>query len=95
MKVYNAITKEITEVEENISLPQPDNNEIRLLRKQAYKEESDDLYMAYIKYKEQGRLIKAEQTKILWLEKVSEVDERYPYNVQDEPIFNIDDIEEY
>lgn len=60
--------------------PQEEENEnIRLQREIAYKEESDSFYMAYVKYNELGDGEKAAAAKANWLQKVQEIDMRLPY----------------
>lgn len=53
-----------------------DKNEIDAMKRQAYESESDHLYMQYQKYLATGD-DRAEQTKIDWLAKVAEIQERY------------------
>lgn len=55
------------------------NSDIAVLRERAYKGESDNLYMAWQKYLTLGYFEKTEASKTAWLEKVSEINERYPY----------------
>ena len=64
------------------------NADIAKQREAAYREESDYLYMAYVKYKEQGLTEKAEETKKEWLAKVDEIDARYPYITEEEETTN-------
>lgn len=55
------------------------NNMIRLKRQMLYKNESDSLYMSYVKYTELGELEKASAAKTEWLAKVQEIDIKFPY----------------
>ena len=55
------------------------NNMIRQKRQMLYKNESDSLYMSYVKYTELGELEKASAAKTEWLAKVQEIDIRFPY----------------
>ena len=56
------------------------NDDIRMQREQAYKMESDSLYMAWQKYLAKGD-IRAETAKKTWIEKVTEIENRYKYIV--------------
>lgn len=55
------------------------NEEIKSLREQAYKAESDSLYIAWQKYQALNLNEKALEAKEQWLAKVNEIDQRYPY----------------
>lgn len=55
------------------------NDDIRRLREENYKMRSDSLYMAFVKYTEQGETEKAEAAKIAWLEEIAQIDAEYPY----------------
>ena len=56
------------------------NDQIRAMREQAYKEESDSLYMAYHKYVALGESEKAGAARAAWLDKINEINLRLPYN---------------
>jgi len=56
------------------------NDAIREMRAEAYREESDPLYMAYIKYKERDQTDKAATMYKAWEDKLSEIENRLPYD---------------
>jgi hypothetical protein len=58
---------------------QVDNDQIKAMRAQAYKDESDSLYMAYQKYVALGDADRAGVARSAWLDKVREIDIRLPY----------------
>ena len=83
---YNVKTGEITEREltpEEIAQMQDEykitNDEIRVMREQAYKDRSDSLYFAWQKYLAIGD-DRAEQARQMWLEEVAKIDKEFPYN---------------
>ena len=49
------------------------------LRKFSYQKYSDTLFITWQKYLAQGKEEKAEETKQAWLNKVNEIEEKYPY----------------
>ena len=55
------------------------NDDIRMQREQAYKMESDSLYMAWQKYLALDQVEKAEVKRIEWVSKINEIIERFPY----------------
>lgn len=59
-----------------------ENEQIRQQRENAYKANSDSIYMAYIKYKEFGELDKAEEKYNEWKAAVVAIDQKYPYIVE-------------
>jgi len=56
-----------------------ENEIIELQRKMAYETESDPLFMAYVKNEHLQKSDKAANYKQQWLDKVAEIDERFPY----------------
>lgn len=70
---------ELIVIEEPIQSIEEKNNIIRQKRQMSYRNESDSLYMSYIKYSELGELEKANAAKSEWLAKVQEIDIRFPY----------------
>jgi hypothetical protein len=58
----------------------PTNEEIGRQREFAYKEESDNLFIAWQKYLQLNEVDKAEASRIAWLAKIEEIDLRLPYN---------------
>lgn len=55
------------------------NERIEKLRERAYKKESDSLFIASQKYAALGNSERSEEMRNQWLEKVAEIDARYPY----------------
>ncbi len=53
--------------------------EIAMLRQERYKAESDSMFIAYNKYKELGLTEKAEEWRVMWINKVTEIDQTFPY----------------
>ena len=73
------IVREATQ-EEILALSLKSTNEqIMAMRAEAYREESDPLYMAYIKYKERDQTDKAATMYKAWEDKLSEIENRLPY----------------
>lgn len=70
---------ELIVIEEPIQSIEKKNNIIRQKRQMSYRNESDSLYMSYVKYIELGELEKANAAKTEWLAKVQEIDIRFPY----------------
>ena len=70
---------ELIVIEDPIQSIEEKNNIIRQKRQMSYRNESDSLYMSYIKYTELGELEKANAAKSEWLAKVQEIDIRFPY----------------
>ena len=68
-----------TETNVIIETPPLTNYDIEEQRKQAYRLESDDYFRAYQKNLEKGNITKADEYKQKWLDKVAEIDERFPY----------------
>lgn len=66
-------------IEDPIQSIEEKNNIIRQKRQMSYRNESDSLYMSYVKYSELGELEKANAAKSEWLAKVQEIDIRFPY----------------
>lgn len=54
-------------------------NEVKETREKAYVEQSDSLYMAYLKYKDLGQEEKAKEAHDLWLSKINEISNNNPY----------------
>ena len=59
--------------------PPKTNEEIKIMREEAYKQESDSLFIAYNKYLLLGLTDKAEELKNNWFNKINEINERFPY----------------
>lgn len=83
---YNVKTGETTEREltpEEIAQMQDEykitNDEIRVMREQAYKDRSDSLYLAWQKYLATGD-DRASEAKQMWLDEVAKIDTEIPYN---------------
>lgn len=55
------------------------NEEIKNAREDAYKTQSDSLYMAYVKYTALGQDEKASEAYNQWIAKVKEIEEANPY----------------
>ena len=70
---------ELIVIEEPILSIEEKNNIIRQKRQMSYRNESDSLYMSYVKYLELGELEKANAAKTEWLAKVQEIDIKFPY----------------
>lgn len=66
--------------EEVLSQKINQNAQIKEARKMAYKRESDSLFIVWQKYLATGQTEKAEIAKQQWLEKIKQIEERYPYN---------------
>ena len=65
---------------EKVDISSPlSNEEIMKLRQEAYKETSDNLFIAHHKYLALGETEKAEEYRLRWLEEVKRIDEMYPY----------------
>lgn len=59
------------------------NEDIRIMRQDAYKQRSDSLYMAYQKYLAKGETERAEQAKIEWLAEVERIELEFPYKEEE------------
>lgn len=58
---------------------QPSNMEIESIRKLAYMDRSDGLFMAYQKYKELGNQEQAQYYRDKWIQEINNINEEYPY----------------
>ena len=59
------------------------NEDIRLIRQDAYKQRSDSLYMAYQKYLAKGETERAEQAKTEWLAEIERIELEFPYKEEE------------
>ena len=59
------------------------NEDIRLMRQDAYKQRSDSLYMAYQKYLAKGETERAEQAKTEWLAEIERIELEFPYKEEE------------
>lgn len=59
------------------------NEDIRLMRQDAYKQRSDSFYMAYQKYLAKGETERAEQAKTDWLEEIARIELELPYKEEE------------
>lgn len=64
--------------------PQLTNEDIRLMRQDAYRQRSDSLYMAYQKYLAKGETERAEQAKTEWLAEIERIELEFPYITEEE-----------
>lgn len=63
-----------------IAQPTPiTNDDIKKLREDAYRQESDSLFIAYQKYLMLNQPEKAEQSRLNWIQKINDIDTRLPY----------------
>lgn len=70
-----------TEVEETDFIQSAiPNEQLKELRAMAYKDRSDVLYMAHIKYKALGETAKAELLYSEWLNEIKKINLEYAYN---------------
>ena len=65
--------------EEQIEKKNIENERIKETRENAYKSESDSLYMSFIKYSALGQDDKAKEAYDQWLAKVKQIEEENPY----------------
>ena len=60
------------------------NEDIRIMRQDAYKQRSDSLYISYQKYLAKGETERAEQAKTEWLAEVERIELEFPYITEEE-----------
>lgn len=81
--IYQEGDKGIYEDEKVIYVETPayveTDEDIKQKRKQAYKSESDDLFMEWQKYIALSQSAKATAAKTAWIAKVTEIDQKHPY----------------
>lgn len=65
--------------EEQIEKKNIENERIKETRENAYKSESDSLYMSFVKYSALGQDDKAKEAYDQWLAKVKQIEEENPY----------------
>lgn len=65
--------------EEQIEKKNIENERIKETRENAYKLESDSLYMSFVKYSALGQDDKAKEAYDQWLAKVKQIEEENPY----------------